>query len=292
MASYSETFPTSLTWEVTFDEMLREKQDLFVRKVSYTSKQDLNKIVLFYQPHFFEKENELWQQEIIKQKIVENRKKYLGKAAPSSRELLRGFKISGVHRGFSHFSPLWFKKFLDSYSVKCVYDPCGGWGHRLLGATSVNYIYNDLDLRSVEGVKKIASFIRKKDVLFFNHPAESFTPSQEYDAVFLSPPYWDKEKYLIKGSASEFSYPEWEQWLSKVVDISFKFKKSAKYLALVLPESCEKLIQRLTPDLVFLEKASLGPISRNFLSREVKGSWRDYIFVFSKHSLALTSEIG
>ena len=61
----------------------------------------------------------------------------------STHVLLRGFKISGIHYGYSHFNPLIIKKFLEDTNAKICYDPCGGWGHRILGSMNIDkYIEN------------------------------------------------------------------------------------------------------------------------------------------------------
>ena len=104
-----------LSYSYTEAEMLSEFKYIKTEKGSFTRNCDSNKIVLTFQPHFYEKENELWEDPVIQQKLLENRKKYLGKENLTEKEILRGFRISGIYKGFSHHSSYWIKAFIEKY---------------------------------------------------------------------------------------------------------------------------------------------------------------------------------
>ena len=89
---------------------------------NYNSTLSFNKTVLQFQPHFYEKEKQLFRNDNIRNKLIQNREKYLNKTYEniSDIELLRGFKISGIHQGFSHFSPLWIKAFIEEFNIKSI----------------------------------------------------------------------------------------------------------------------------------------------------------------------------
>ncbi len=144
-----------LDYSYTQKEQKREWHRIQKSPGNYKDVVHLNKIVLSNQPHFFDKERELFKDKHIRDKLLANRLKYIGKQRQdlTMREILRGFKISGIYTGFSHFSPLWIKAFIEQYKPKIIYDPCGGWGHRLLGALSTDtpYIYNDFWDKTFEG---------------------------------------------------------------------------------------------------------------------------------------------
>ena len=146
-----DTRPLSYTY--TTKQCQKELSSLVNSTASYNSFPLRNRIIHTFQPHFFDIERSLWQDKSVRKKLIENRVKYLGKTKFSDREILRGFKVSGIHIGYSHFSPLWFKKYIQDENIKRVYDPCGGWGHRLIGAyiSNIEYIYNDLWIKSYEG---------------------------------------------------------------------------------------------------------------------------------------------
>lgn len=157
-----------------------------------------NKIILNYNPHFYEKENEIYKTDpILRRRLIENRIKYLDKPEYdlTDMDLLRGFKISRIHYGFSFHSPFWIKRFTREYNPTKIYDPFGGWGHRLLGSLDNPYIYNDIDERSVEGCKRITHDFGLANKSFYNKDATKFTPKEEYDCVFTCPPYFTDEMY-------------------------------------------------------------------------------------------------
>lgn len=160
-----------------------------------------NKLVKHFQSHFFEEENKIYKNPIKRRQLIQNRMKYLNKKEHelTVRELLSGFKISGIYQGFSFFSPLWFKYFIENEDVESTYDPFGGWGHRLLGTVGTNlekYIYNDLSTRTYTGVKQIYDYIdTSTECIFYNEDSLNFIPDDNFDSIFTCPPYDDLEAY-------------------------------------------------------------------------------------------------
>jgi hypothetical protein len=220
-----------LSYDYPDEKLIQEIIFIRKNKGSYKRTPMTNKLILSFQPSFYKKENELWKNPIIRRKIIENRMKYLNKKESelTDRELLRGFKISGTHYGFSHFSPFWIKKFIEEYHIESLYDPCGGWGHRLLGAESINYIYNDINTETFNGVKNMCDCLNIKKTLY-NFDATEFTPIETYDAVFTCPPYFNTEDY---GNKKQWgNYQEWLSWFGKLIDTSIK--KETKYFAFVM----------------------------------------------------------
>jgi len=194
----NENKQKTLYYKYTRQECLKEWDILWCNcNPSYDRGPNTNRIVLTYQPHFFKQENKLFQNKSIRKNLIENRKKYLNKTKLSDKELLRGFKISGIHIGYSHFSPYWIKKFIQNYNPRVIYDPCGGWGHRLLGVAScdISYIYNDIWTQTYNGVLKIARLINYTKGSFYNNDCTTFTPQEDYDCIFTCPPYYNTEIY-------------------------------------------------------------------------------------------------
>jgi hypothetical protein len=204
-----------------------------------------NKIVLNYQPHFYDYERVLWQDTAIQEKLINNRCKYLNKTVDelTTAEILRGFKISGIHYSYSHFSPLWFKKFITDFNIKSVYDPCGGWGHRLLGTLGTSlkdYIYNDYDLKTVNGVTDIVSFIKPEcNILVYNNRAELFIPNKEVDAIFTCPPYYNKEIYNNKIFKDKNDFIYWWEQVTKNC-----LQTKCKYFGVVIDNNNQKIISK------------------------------------------------
>ena len=183
-----------------------------------------NRAILTYQQHFYDKERELFADPVVARKLIKNRVKYLEKEPKdiTPQEILRGFKISGQYYGYSHFAPEWFKWFIENTNSKMILDPCGGWGHRLLGTIGANidsYIYNDFDSRTQKGCLNFYNdwkdYFHHK-VSFFNERAEFLnTKGLQYDSIFTCPPYFNKEQYNKKSFKD---IEDFTNWWKNVID--------------------------------------------------------------------------
>ncbi len=173
----------------------------------YTSKNLI--VTAFQQDNMFREERRLWKDPEIRRKLIANRKKYLGenvKLTPT--RILNGFKISGIHRGYSGFNPLITLWYCKHYGLqdKTLYDPCGGWGHRLLGSTHFGHIiYNDLSYPVMDKASCMAHHFGMDEgdeyygveplVEFHCHDCRTWEPERDFDAMFTCPPYFNIEDY-------------------------------------------------------------------------------------------------
>lgn len=188
-----------LEYRYSAEECAKEVRRMRTKVGVFKSTAFFNKAVLTYQPHFFEKEKAMWKENAngLRRWILDNRWKYIYKDEYqiNDKEVLRGFKISGKHIGYTHFNPLWIKAFIEKYGVKSLYDPCAGWGHRLIGAQDIHYIGNDFDSRTVAGLRRMVSEFCMMDKVLYCKDCREFTPIEEYEAVFTCPPYFNIESY-------------------------------------------------------------------------------------------------
>lgn len=250
----------NLSATYTQDECDREIRLLKTKEGSYNSRPYMNRIVLTYQPHFYERERQVFlENSVERNKLISNREQYLGKPFEqlSDRQLLRGFKISGTLIGFSHFSPFWAKAFYEEYQPGLIYDPFGGWGHRLLGFMSVPYIYNDIDSRSCQGVENMIKDFNLPNKIVYCMDAYKQTPLENYDTVFTCPPYYDTEDYQY--SPIDKSYRDWvnEDWRSA---IKVALKPSVKIFAFVIIDRMADDLQKVCEEegLIFIRKQIVG----------------------------------
>jgi hypothetical protein len=147
-----------------------------------TNSKRYNIIKYFQQNVFYKNEIKLFQDKNIRDKLIDNRKRYLNKDTFTVFELLTGFKIAGIHYGYSHFNPLWFKWFIEKYNVTTCYDPCGGWGHRLLGGLNLKrYIYNDLSTTTYNNINNIINYFGITNTVTYNNDACNFIPNEEFE---------------------------------------------------------------------------------------------------------------
>lgn len=217
------------TLEIQFNRKKLEREFEFYESygkcdsIQDTSKK--NFIVKFFQQDtFFHKEKELWRNDNgTRTKIIENRCRYLDTTPESltDDDLLTGFKKSGMHYGYSHFNPLWFKYFIDKFNIKTCYDPCGGWGHRLLGGLSLEkYIYNDLSKTTKENVDRMIDYFRIQNAETHCEDASRFVPTSSFEAMFTCPPYYNLEKYECGGFETKDDYQKFMDSLFNVFNRS------------------------------------------------------------------------
>ena len=259
-----------LDYSYSEEQMCREFELLCSKKGSFDSIPVYNKIVLTNQIHFYDKERKLLQNPEVFEKLVKNRVKYKGKTVNelSSKELLIGLKISRIYKGgYSHFSPLWFKAFIEKYDIKTVYDPCGGWGHRLLGGLQLErYIYNDISKKTFNGVKNIVEKFQISNAVIYNNDCSTFTPTEDYEAVFTCPPYFNLEVYESGIFPSEGSYMIW--WENTIKSC---LKSNLKYFSFVINHTYIKMLKSIIEEkfqiLKHVEDIQVGKNSRSHFER-------------------------
>lgn len=132
----------------------------------------------------------------------------------------------------SNFRPTVAKYIYETYGVPNgrVLDPCAGYGGRLFAAmvSGMDYIGVDPDARQIAGNEKMAAdIIRLSDghctrPLLIDKPFEDLDLVYEYDLVFTSPPYFDKEKYSYEPSQSFIRYPKYDVWVARFLTALIK----------------------------------------------------------------------
>lgn len=210
-----------LILQYTHDELLNEFLSFQSSPGNLNMYSTHNKIVNYFQQEYmFRNERMLWEDKNIRNKLIENRKKYLGENTYLSPSiLLNGFKISGIYHGYSGFNPLLLKWFCQNYDLinKSLYDPCGGWGHRILGSGLLKqYIYNDISPTIYRGVYNIVKYFDIPNAVLYNNDCIQWTPQEEFDAIFTCPPYYNIEQYESPGFSTK---EEFNNFLNRIIDI-------------------------------------------------------------------------
>ena len=106
-----------------------------------------------------------------------------------------------------------------------LFDPCAGWGGRMLGAVSNNwkYVGCEPNVDTYKNLMRVVEFLEIQDnVTLYNIPAETFdTKSINPDVVLTSPPYFNLEVYSddISQSYNQFnSYDNWHNnWMLPLI---------------------------------------------------------------------------
>ena len=205
----------------------------------------ISKIARYYQHDvFYEREIALWNDEnqfrtgiTLQLYLYYNRYKYIGKlpAELSDDEILRSFKISGAYRSYTVFDTSLFDKVVTKYDITSVYDPCAGWGERLLYCHEHDIFYGGVDVNDKlsRGYCRMIADKNMKKQFFQVADSSDVKAYWKTDAVITCPPYGNIEIYSDKG-AENLSEPDFLKWWDKVVkncsDIKyFCFQINQKY---------------------------------------------------------------
>ena len=157
----------------------------------------------------------------LQARLYANRYKYLGKLPYdlSDIEILRGLSISGLYYGYSVFNNTGMVDLIKRYDVKSIYDPCSGWGERLLtsGLLGVKYHGCDINMRLFDGYDSLINHYHLQDCQMHLGDSSMYDMSQHnHDCVFTCPPYESVEHYTTVG-AENFSHEDFLIWWKEVV---------------------------------------------------------------------------
>lgn len=232
----------------------------------------------FQQDEFFKAEKILFKNKDIRDKLINNRIKYLNKNYDqlTVEDLLYGFKRSGLHYGYSHFNPLTFKWFIKETNSKICFDPCGGWGHRLLGAFDLDlYIYNDLSINVYKNVNNIINYFNIKNVKTYNNDAFNFVPCENYDSMFTCPPYFNLEHYECGD------FETYDDFLLFIDCLFYAFysKESCRYFGLVIRENLlDDDYKRLAVNKYLIKNKAAKHIVNSINHKN-----KEYLYIFKKN---------
>ena len=207
-----------------------------------------------------------------RRKLIQNRCKYLNKKEweLTPNDLLTGFKKSGIYYGYSHFNPLWTNWFVNKYRIKTIYDPCGGWGHHMLGMLSCDkIIYNEINRVVSSNVQKMKDYFSIDNLYVHCGDARTYTPD-DVDAFFMCPPYYNIEKY----DDSFESLDEYKEFLKSIFDIWHK--NNAQIFGIILREDLAELIDEL-----YVESHEMI-FETSHLTKNTGKKYKEYFYIFKK----------
>jgi hypothetical protein len=157
----------------------------------------------------------------------------------SPKIIIRG--MSAARQTISFFKPLVAAAIYKHYNVDnkqnlVVFDPCAGFGGRMLGFKSLypdgKYIALEPNKYTFSNLETLAGELG--DCELHKTTLEDFNKNIEYDFVFTSIPYFDMESYY----GEETSYKDFEEWKNIFI------KKLLTYPRLIVnmsAELCNKL---------------------------------------------------
>lgn len=153
--------------------------------------------------------------------LYANRYKYINKMPDelTAPEILRGLTISGVLRGYTVFDAKLMQEVIDKYHPTSIYDPCAGWGERMLTAfiNNIPYVGVDVNEGLVPGYLNMIRYYNIEDCFLINGDSAEYDIEDEHDMVITCPPYGDIEYYSDDG-AENLNDEDFHIWWSKVVE--------------------------------------------------------------------------
>jgi hypothetical protein len=215
------------------------------------------------------------------------------KNKPYLSEIKIGKQVFNLYYGgISIFRPTTAAKLYDYLKPTCILDFTMGWGGRLLGAALLNtpkYIGIDYNENLKEPYNKMCIELKKHTnteiELYFQDALTMNYSSLEYDMVFTSPPYYNKEIYGEKETYK--NNEEWDTLFYKpIFKLTWESLKTGGYYCLNVPSSIyEKICIPLLGEAQ--ECIELKKYSRILPKKETKQfnvgqKYKEYIYIWKK----------
>lgn len=222
-----------------YEKLSQEKCD--IDKLTAQKVSNSNMIIKNYMPHIYDVSDHnsvniksLWTKEKLEHAFkLLDKPQYTVNSYMS--ELLKKLKFSSV----TIYSPLMTKRILEELDCKKVFDPCIGWGGRMLGTTCLgeDYHYTGCEpfTKTFKGLENMVNDLNiNSKVNLYNSPVEKMLDTlkdNEYDCCLTSPPYYDLEIYSDEDTQSIKQYKTYEEWLDKFIEpiIEYVAKTCKKY---------------------------------------------------------------
>lgn len=195
---------------------------------------------------FYARELQMWEADEVhhrkwgrlRARLLANRLQYLGRLPESALEVVRGLAISGEIRAYSTFVNTAMLAVLDKYEPTHMYDPCAGWGERLLTCAQRGVTYTGTDISEVVVAvhQGLINRLGLTDVsVSLGDSATRDMRGGSHEMVLTCPPYGDTEIYTSQG-AENLDDEAFLEWWKQVVSMSvapstrvFAFQISEKW---------------------------------------------------------------
>lgn len=195
----------------------------------------------FMYPVIYEREIEMWNtNQFIKNKghiqpfLFANRLKYINKLPDqlTDLEIIRGLSYSGQVRAYTAFDNTLMKRFIEKYKPTSIFDPCAGWGERLLTAACYDIPYKgqDINQKLKEPYQELIDSYNLTDQSVTI--VDSSTTKNKADCLFTCPPYFDTEIYTENGAENlnKNDFLKWWDTIIKNSDVNIvAFQINQKY---------------------------------------------------------------
>lgn len=176
-------------------------------------------------PNFYDIENKhgnsfasLWTAKNLEKVLRWNRQSH---STPYLSEIKRGIYFNFGLAKSTMYRPQMAKMVVSNLGGKHVFDPCAGWGGRMLGSISAGadiYSAFEPNTETYNGLLLLAEFLGITDkVKIYNDSALNMDlyGIRNVDIVLTSPPYFDLEVYSHEKTQSIQGCTSYEMWVDK-----------------------------------------------------------------------------
>jgi 16S rRNA G966 N2-methylase RsmD len=162
----------------------------------------------------------LWIAKNLEKVLRWNRKSH---STPYLSEIKRGIYFNFGLVKSTMYRPQVAKMVVTNLNGKKVFDPCAGWGGRLLGSVSsgAEYIAFEPNTETYEGLVQMVKFLGIEDkVTLYKDSALHMNEYNIYDVdvVLTSPPYFDLEVYSHEDTQSITGCTSYQMWIDKFLN--------------------------------------------------------------------------
>lgn len=190
----------------------------------------------------------------------------------------------------SQFRPLIAKTVFETLGAKKILDPCCGWGDRLVGALATKTVERYTGIDSNTNMKEsydamITDLNSNKEIQIILEPCEQVDFSVlDYDCVFTSPPYFNKEIY--QHSPTYSSYDDWvKTFLRPLLEKSFRYLRENGHICInITDHKNHKIVDAVLEILTSVGGVQQSQFRYIIRNRQTKVSASKYepIIVFQK----------
>ena len=134
-------------------------------------------------------------------------------STPYKSEIRRMLVLTGGLGNVTKYRAITAKAIVQHFDAKRVFDPCVGWGGRLLGslAAGASYTGCEPDPKTAAALRSILAEIVPAGTraTILESPVESATLTGPFDLILTSPPYYNLELYNVA-----LPFATWEAWVA------------------------------------------------------------------------------
>lgn len=213
--------------------------------------------------------------------LFSNRYYYLGKNPYelSDLEILRAFSISGIYKSYTVFNNSLMLQVLKDYEVKSVYDPCAGWGERMLTCIYNDVYYEGVDINDKlkSGYDAMISDYDKKGLTKMSYMDSAFYKPESKGFLITCPPYGNTEIYTDKGSENlpEDDFLIW--WQSVLSNFN------GRGIAIQSNQKWKDKFSKVAIDLGWIfDKEYVLPVRQNHFNKKRKSEYESMIVFLRK----------